>query len=51
MGLHGSVGTHIKTGWSPMAQDHFETPPDPRKGYTNPETTKQISKLVGVALG
>ena len=25
---YGSVGAHIKTGRSPMAQDHFKTPPD-----------------------
>ena len=36
MGPYGSVGAHIKTGRSPMAQDHFETPPDPKKGYKNP---------------
>ena len=29
MGPYGSVGAHIKTGRSPMAQDHFKTPPDP----------------------
>ena len=33
MGPYGSVGAHIKTGRSPMAQDHFKTPPDPKKGY------------------
>ena len=31
MGLHGSVGAHIKTGRSPMAQDHFKTPPGPKR--------------------
>ena len=35
MGLYGSVGVHIKTGRSPMAQDHFKTLPDPEKGYKN----------------
>ena len=37
MGPYGSVGAHIKTGRSPMAQDHFQTPPDPQKGYENPK--------------
>ena len=36
---------------SPMAHDHFKTPPDPTKVYTNPKMTQQVSKLVGVALG
>ena len=36
MGPYGSVGAHIKIGRSPMAQDHFQTPPDPQKGYNNP---------------
>ena len=36
MGPYGSVGAHIKTGRSPMAQDHFQTPPDPQKGLYNP---------------
>ena len=29
MGPYVSIGAHIKTGRSPMAQDHFQTPPDP----------------------
>ena len=33
MGPYGSVGAHIKTGRSPVAQDHFKTPPDPQKGH------------------
>ena len=33
MGPYGSVGAHIKTGESPMAQEHFKTPPDPKKGH------------------
>ena len=37
MGPYGSVGAHIKTGRSPMAQDHFQTPPDPKKVYKNPK--------------
>ena len=32
MGPYGSIGAHIKTGRSPMAQEHFQTPPDPQKG-------------------
>ena len=36
MGPYGSVWAHIKTGKSPMAHDHFQTPPDPKKGYNNP---------------
>ena len=33
MGPYGSVWAHIKTGRSPMAHDHFQTPPDPKRGY------------------
>ena len=33
MGPYGSVGAHIKTGRSPMAQYHFKAPPDPKKGH------------------
>ena len=36
MGPYGSVGAHIKTGRSPMAQDHFKTPPDPKMAHKNP---------------
>ena len=36
MGPYGSVGAHIKTGRSHMAQDHFQTPPEPPKGFYNP---------------
>ena len=35
MGPYGSVGAHIKTGRSPMAQDHFKTPPDPKMAHKN----------------
>ena len=35
MGPYGSVGADIKTGKRSMAPDHFQTPPDPQKGYTN----------------
>ena len=33
MGPYGSV----EAGRSPMAHDHFQTPPDPKKGYKNPK--------------
>ena len=42
MGPYGSVGAHIKTGRSPMAQDHFQTPPDPKKGYKNQENDTSV---------
>ena len=42
MGPYGSVGAHIKTGRSPMAHDHFQTPPDPKKGCTNSKSTKKL---------
>ena len=44
MGTYGSVGAHIKTGRSPMAQDHFQTPPDPKKGYKNQKITQKDVK-------
>ena len=48
MGPYGSVGAHVKTGRSPMAQDHFKTPPDPRKGHgilKNPQKSKNLLEL------
>ena len=48
MGPYGSVGAHIKTGWSPMAQDHFKTPPDPPKGYKNKNDSKIIPEILCV---
>ena len=48
MGPYGSVGAHIKTGRSPMAQDHFKTPPDPKKGHEmtkNPQKSKKSSRV------
>ena len=48
MGPYGSVGAHIKTGRSPMAQDHFKTPPDPKKGHgmtKNPQKSKKSSRV------
>ena len=44
MGPYGSVGAHIKTGTRYMAQEHFKTPPDPKKGHRmskNPQTKKK----------
>ena len=41
MGPYGSVGAHIKTGRSPMAQDHFKAPPDPKKVHG---MTKNLQK-------
>ena len=37
MGPYGSVGAHIKTGESSMAQDHLKTPPDPNMAHENPK--------------
>ena len=53
MGPYGSVWAHIKTGRSPMAQDHFKTPPDPQKGHRiikNPQKDKKYSKAGQVFL-
>ena len=33
MGPCGSVRAHIKTGRSPMAHEHFQTPPDPQRAF------------------
>ena len=46
MGPYGSISAHIKAGRSPMALDHFQTPPDPKKGYKN---SKFIPKDVKAA--
>ena len=45
MGPYGSVGAHIKTGRSPMAQDHFETPPDPKKAHKRLKNTPKRGLL------
>ena len=48
MGPYGSVGAHIKTGRSPMAQDHFKTPPDPKKGHgmtKHPQKNNKYSRV------
>ena len=44
MGPYGSVGAHIKTGRSPMAQDPFKTPPDPKMIHRNPKIIHKIQK-------
>ena len=44
MGPYGSVGAHIETGRSPMAQDHFQTPPDPKKVYKNQKMARKDVK-------
>ena len=41
MGPDGSVWADIKTGKSPMTPDHFQIPPDPKRGYKN---HKQLQK-------
>ena len=46
IGPYGSVGAHIKTGKRYMAQDHFQTPPDLKKGHgmtKNPQKSKKSS--------
>ena len=48
MGPYGSVGAHIKTGKRYMAQAHFKTPPDPKKGdgmIKNPQKNKTSSRV------
>ena len=42
MGPYGSVGAHIKTGESSMAQDHFQTPPDPKRAHKNRKMTQRL---------
>ena len=44
MGPYGSVGAHIKIGKSYMAQDHFKTPPDPKKGHKNLKMIQKSAK-------
>ena len=41
----GSVWAHIKTGKSPMAHDHFKTPPDPKRGYSRPKKSQKSLKV------
>ena len=42
MGLYGSVGAHVKTGKSPMAQDHFKTTLDTQNGRERTNNPKRI---------
>ena len=44
MGPYGSVGARIKTGKRYMAQEHFKTPPDPKKGNGMTKTPQQHKK-------
>ena len=44
MGPYGSVGAHIKTGKRSMAPDHFQIPPDPKKGYKNQKIPNKSKK-------
>ena len=51
MGPYGSVWADIKTGKSPMAPDHFKTPPDPKKGHgiiENPQKSKNLLELAKI---
>ena len=45
MAPYDSVWGDIETGWSPMAPDHFWTPPDPKMAHTNSKDTKLIKIL------
>ena len=48
MGPYGSVGAHIKTGKSSMAQDHFKVPLDPKKAHgmtKNPQKSKKSFRV------
>ena len=47
MDPYGSVGARIKTGRSPVAQDHFKTPPDPKKGYGMTKNPQKHRRLGG----
>ena len=46
MGPYGSVWAQIKTGRSPMAHDHFWTPPDPKMTHQNQKKIKKKIKSV-----
>ena len=43
--IYGSIWAHIKTGRSPMAQDHFETPPDPKRTHIRPNKSQNGLKV------
>ena len=49
MGPQGSVGVHIKTGRSPMAQDDFKTPPDPKKSMKGQNINKKVKHRLELA--
>ena len=52
VGPCGSVGAHIKTGRSPMTQDHFKTPPEPKGGHgMTKHLEKKNKKSSGVGQG
>ena len=42
MGPYGSIWAHIKTGRSPMAQDHFQTTPDPQNNHGRIKIQKEF---------
>ena len=46
MGPYGSVWADIKTGKSPMAHDHVQTPPDPQKGAIKIQNSRNVLKSV-----
>ena len=49
MGPYGSVGAHIKTGESPLAQEHFKTPPDPKKGHGMTKHPQKVTHILELA--
>ena len=48
MSPHGSVAAHIRTGRSPMAQDHFKTSPDPQRATHIENDLKIIPEIRSV---
>ena len=42
--LYGLIWTHIKTRRSPMAQDHFQTTPDPQNSHGRAKNPKRIQE-------
>ena len=42
MGPYGSEWARIKTGRSHVAQDHFRTPPGPKRGYIRLQKIKNL---------
>ena len=42
MGPYGSVGAQINTA---MAHDHFQTPPDTKRGYKTTQKSQKILKV------